>query len=180
MTTALIAACFSGILRTAGIIISVIISAEFFYFLLFAKTTEEKIENHHVNPYHFRNTTKLIAQALSFIFFIQPGNDRFTIWAGRKSAASGNRVRSFSDRMPFSFCEKNNSTFSGRNDFSVSDPLNFSNADERFFHSGNATHTINVFSTIRGVNFYSFIVRRKVVTEKLFTNPAMQNLTTCL
>ncbi len=90
MTTALIAACFTGILRAVGMLLSVIISAEFIYFLLFSGSPEEEKENHLFNPnrskllfsraffyakensvctpYRFKNR-KLIAQALSFIFF---------------------------------------------------------------------------------------------------------------
>ena len=96
MTTAMTTACFTGLVRAVGILLSVIISAEFIYFLLFSETPEEAKENYLFNPsrskllfsgasndakensvctpYRFKNR-KLIAKAMSFIFFMQPGRN---------------------------------------------------------------------------------------------------------
>ena len=96
MTTALTTACFTGLVRAVGILLSVIISAEFIYFLLFSGTSDEAKEkqlfnpnrskllfsgafyyakeNSSCTPYRFKNL-KLIAQAMSFIFFTQPGRN---------------------------------------------------------------------------------------------------------
>jgi hypothetical protein len=92
MTTAMITACFTGLVRAAGILSSVIISSEFIYFLFFSETPEEAKENFVFNPsrsklllsgafysakensvcnpYRFKNVSKLTAKALGFIFFV--------------------------------------------------------------------------------------------------------------
>jgi hypothetical protein len=157
MTTAMIAACFIGLVCAVGILLSVIISAEFIYFLLFANTleaaTESNVsnpyrfkllfsrascgakENGAGNPYRFKNASKLTAKAMGFIFFIQPGRDRFAIYAGNDlSSTSGNL-----------------SSVSGNN-----------------------------YSTIYPGNYHSSTMRLNDVTRKLFAHRAMQNLTTCL
>ena len=94
--TAMITACFTGLVRAAGILLSVVISSEFLYFLLFPGSPKENAEinflnpyrslllifgtsygvkeNSACNPYRFKNASKLIAKAVSFIFFIYPGN----------------------------------------------------------------------------------------------------------
>ena len=91
----MITACFTGLVRAVGILLSVIISAEFIYFLLFSGLPEEARENYLFNPsrskllfsgvfysakensvcnpYRFKKP-KLIAQALSFIF-LYPNTD---------------------------------------------------------------------------------------------------------
>jgi len=95
MTTAMITASFSGLVRAAGILIFVITSAEFIYILLFSGSPRETAEINFLNPYrplllisgtscdvkdfsvcnpyHFKNA-KLIAKALSFILFIHHEN----------------------------------------------------------------------------------------------------------
>jgi hypothetical protein len=92
MTTAMITACFTGLVRAAGILSSVVISSEFIYFLFFSETPEEAKENFVFNPsrskllfsgasysakeisvcnpYRFKNVSKLTAKALGFIFFV--------------------------------------------------------------------------------------------------------------
>ena len=92
----MITACFSGLVRAAGILLSVIISSEFIYFLLSPRPLKENAEinflnpyrslllisgtsysvkeNSACNPYRYKNASKLIAKAVSFIFFIYPGN----------------------------------------------------------------------------------------------------------
>ncbi len=155
MTTAMTTACFTGLVRAVGILLSVIISAEFIYFLLFSETTEESRENNLFNPsrskllfsgafnrakensvcnpYRFKNP-KLIAQALSFIFLYRGDS-------------------------PFAICsEKNQSSTSGN----------------RFSIPGNH------YSSIHPGNYHSSTLRRNDVTRKLFANRAMQNPTTCL
>jgi hypothetical protein len=109
MTTAMITACFTGLVRAAGILSSVIISSEFIYFLLFSETPEEAKENYVFNPsrpkllfsgasysakeisvcnpYRFKNASKLTAKALGFIFFINPCNYHSTLMR-RTSTAS--------------------------------------------------------------------------------------------
>jgi hypothetical protein len=94
MTTAMITDCFTGLVRAVGILLSLIISAECIYFLLFSEKSEEAREsylnnpgrfkllfsgasnhakeNSACNPYRFKNASKLIAKAMSFIFFIHP------------------------------------------------------------------------------------------------------------
>ena len=155
MTTAMITACFAGLVRAVGILLSVLISSEFIYFLLFSGTPEEARENYLFNPIRskllfsgasnhakensvcnpdrFKNR-KLIAQALSFIFFIQPGGNRFAIYTCKNYSSSGNY---------------------------------FSNSE-------------NNYSSIHPGNYHSSTLRRNDVTRKLFANRAMQNLTTCL
>jgi hypothetical protein len=156
MTTAMITACFTGLVRAVGILLSVIIFSEFIYFLLFTETPDEARENYifnpsyskllfsgasnHAkensvcNPYRFKKA-KLIAKAMSFIFFISPEKNRFAIYAGNNlSSTSGNR-------------------------FSVSG---------------------NNYSSIHPGNYHSSTWRRNDLTRKLFANRAMQNLTTCL
>jgi hypothetical protein len=156
MTTAMTTACFTGLVRAVGILLSVIISAEFIYFLLFSGTPEEARENYvfnpsrskllfygasnHAkensvcNPYRFKKE-KLIAKAMGFIFFVQPGKNRFAICSEKnRSSASGNR-------------------------FSIPG---------------------NNYSSIDTGNYHSSTLRRNDVTRKLFANRTMQNLTTCL
>ena len=92
MTTAMMTACLTGLVRTIGILSSVIISSEFIYFLFFSETPEEAKENFVFNPsrskllfsgasysakeisvcnpYRFKNVSKLTAKALGFIFFV--------------------------------------------------------------------------------------------------------------
>jgi len=160
MTTAMTTACFTGLVRAAGMLLTVIILAEFIYFLLFSdqlkEAEENKLshsdrfkflfsdafhakENNVCNPYRFKNQSKLSAKALSFIFFIQPGVDRFAT------------------------CECKNHSSSGKN-YSANS----------FFNSEN-----NPFS-IHPVNNHSINVQRNDVTGKLFTNGTLQNPTTCL
>jgi hypothetical protein len=89
MTTAMITDCFTGLVRAVGILLSVIISSEFIYFLLFSESQEEAKEkylfnparlnrlfsaasysakgNSVCNPYRFKKP-KLIAKAMGFIF----------------------------------------------------------------------------------------------------------------
>ena len=50
MTTAMITDCFTGLVRAVGILLSLIISAECIYFLLFSETPEEAKENYLFNP----------------------------------------------------------------------------------------------------------------------------------
>ncbi len=91
MTTAMITDCFTGLVRAVGILLSVIISSEFIYFLLFSESPEEAKEkylfnparlnrlfsaasysakgNSVCNPYRFKKP-KLTAKAVGFIFFI--------------------------------------------------------------------------------------------------------------
>ena len=155
MTTAMTTACFTGLVRAVGILLSVIISAKFIYSLLFSETTEEARENYLFNPSHskllfsgafnrakensvcnpdrFKNR-KLIAQALSFIF-LYPGDYLFAICS-----------------------EKNQHSTSGN----------------RFSIPGNN------YSSIHPGNYHSSTLRRNDLTRKLFANRAMQNLTTCL
>jgi hypothetical protein len=92
MTTAMTTDCFTGLVRAVGILFSLIISAECIHILLFSNTMEESKENYVFNParlnrlfsgafysakensvcnpYRFKNASKLIAKAMSFIFFI--------------------------------------------------------------------------------------------------------------
>jgi len=93
----MITACFTGLVRAVGILISAVICfAEFIYFLLFSgspeETGENKLynpsrpkplfsgasygvkENSVCNPYRFKNASKLTARAVGFIFFIHPEN----------------------------------------------------------------------------------------------------------
>ena len=146
--------CFIGFVRAVGMLLSVIISAEFIYFLLFSDTPEEARENYifnpsrskllfseassHAkesvcNPNRFKNA-KLIAKAMSFIFFLNPGRVRFAV------------------------CNCKNHSSSGKY---------FSNSE-------------NNYSSIHPGNYHSSSLRRNDMTRKLFANRAMQNLTTCL
>ena len=155
MTTAMITECFIGLVRAVGMLLSVIISAEIIYFLLFSDTPEEARENYlfnpsrskllfsgasnHAkensvcNPNRFKNA-KLIAKALSFIFFVHPGRNRFAICTCKNHSSSGNY---------------------------------FSNSE-------------NNYSSIHPENYHSSTLPRYDLTRKLFANRAMQNLTTCL
>src|SRR5579864_2379397 len=92
MTTAMTTDCFTGLVRAVGMLLFVIVSSEFIYFLLFSATVKESKENYvfnpgrlnlfsgaffnvkensACNPYRFKNA-KLIAKAMSFIFFMNP------------------------------------------------------------------------------------------------------------
>jgi hypothetical protein len=95
MTTAMITASFSGLVRAVGILLSVIISSEFIYFLLFSGSLKENAEINFLNPYRvlllisgtsysvkdfsvcnpyrFKNASKPTAHAVGFIF-LYPGN----------------------------------------------------------------------------------------------------------
>ncbi|HET7002652.1 MAG TPA: hypothetical protein VFI33_15115 [Puia sp.] len=111
MTTAMITACFSGLVRAVGILLSVIISSEFIYILLFTESPEEikeqnlfnptrlnrlfsgacysAKENSVGNPYRFKKP-KLTARAVGFIF-LYPGEYRFAICSEKNlSSTSGN------------------------------------------------------------------------------------------
>jgi hypothetical protein len=74
MSTATITACFTGLVRAIGMLLTAIVLAEFIYFLLFSEKSEEVTGNNDCNPYRFENATKPTAKALGFIFFIYPGN----------------------------------------------------------------------------------------------------------
>ena len=156
MTTAMTTDCFTGLVRAVGmLLLFVIVSSEFIYFLLFSGTVKESKENYvfnpgrlnlfsgaffnvkensACNPYRFKNA-KLIAKAMSFIFFTYPGYYRFAICAG-----------------------KNHSSIS----------------ENRFSFSGNN------YSSIHPGKHHSSTWRRNDVTRKLFAYRAFQNLTTCL
>ena len=155
MTTAMTTACVTGIVRAAGILLSVIPGAECIYSFLFAGKPEagdsnrynpsrskplfseasySATENNVCNPYRFKNETKLIAQALGFIFFIQPRADRFALDVCKNHSSSGNY---------------------------------FSNSE-------------NNYSSIYTENHHSSTLRRNDVTRNLFANRTMQNPTTCL
>ena len=151
----MITTCFAGLVRAVGILLSVLISSEFIYFLLFSGKPEEARENYDFNPSRskllfsgasnhakensvcnpnrFKNA-KLIAKAMSFIFFMHPGRNIFAICACKNHSSSGNY---------------------------------FSNSE------------IN-YSSIHPGNYHSSSLQRYDVTRKLFANRAMQNLTTCL
>ena len=155
MTTATITDCFIGLVRAVGMLLSVIISAEFINFLLFSDTPEEARENYLFNPSRskllfseasnhakensvcnpdrFKNA-KLIAKAMSFIFFMQPGRNRFAICVCKNHSSSGKY---------------------------------FSNSE-------------NNYSSIHPGNYHSSSMQRYDLTRKLFANRTMQNLTTCL
>jgi hypothetical protein len=170
MTTAMTPDCYTGLVRAVGMLLSVIVSSEFIYFLLFSETPDEARENYvfnpsyskllfsgvsnHAkensvcNPYRFKKA-KLIAQALSFIFFMHPRCVRFAISTCKNHSSSGNH---FSN--------------SGNNDSSTS--------GNRFSISGNN------YSYIYPGNDQSFTWRRNNVTRKVFADRAMQNITTCL
>jgi hypothetical protein len=72
MSTAMITACFTGLVRAVGMLLAVIVPAETIYLILFSEVSEEATGNNVCNPYHFENATKSTAKALGFIFFIQP------------------------------------------------------------------------------------------------------------
>jgi hypothetical protein len=155
MTTAMTTDCFIGLVRAVGMLLFVIVSSEFMYFLLFSEIPEEARENHVFNPSHskllfsgafnpakensvcnpdrFKNA-KLIAQAMSFIFFMHPGNNRFAISTRKNHSSSG---------------------------------YSFSNSG-------------NNYSSLYTENYHSSTLRRFNVTRKLFANRPVQNLTTCL
>jgi hypothetical protein len=156
MTTAMITACFTGLVRAVSILLSVIISSEFIYFLLFSESPEEVKEKYlfnparlnwlfsgafysakgssFCNPYRFKNASKLTARAVGFIFFIHPGRNRFAICTCKNHSSSGNY----------------------------------------FSTSGNN------YSSIHPVNYHSSTWQRNDVTRKLCAGLPMQNLTTCL
>ena len=107
MTTAMTTDCFIGLVRAVGMLLFVIVSSEFIYFLLFSETPEKARENYVFNPSHskllfsgafnpakensvcnpdrFKNA-KLIAQAMSFIFFMHPGYNKFAIATNHHSS----------------------------------------------------------------------------------------------
>src|ERR1700760_4561533 len=113
MTTAMITACFTGLVRAVGILLSVIIPSKYIYFLLFSASPEEAEENNLFNPSRskllfsgasysakensvcnpnrFKNA-ELIAKALSFIFFKYPGNYQLSYL--RRPVTTGNPVYS--------------------------------------------------------------------------------------
>jgi hypothetical protein len=155
MTTAMITDCFTGLVRAVGMLLSIIISAEIIYFLLFSETPEEAREcylnnpgrfkllfsgasnhakeNSACNPYRFKNASKLTARAVGFIFFIHH-RDQFAICGCKNHSSSVN---------------------------------NFSNSE------------IN-YSSIYPGNYHSSTLRRHEVKPRLFANGAMLKLTTCL
>ena len=146
---------FAGLVRAVGILLSIIISSECIYFLLFSETPEEARENYLFNPSRskllfsgafnpakensvcnpdrFKNA-KLIAKAMSFIFFMPPGRNRYAMCMCKNHSSSGKY---------------------------------FSNSE-------------NNYSSIHPENYHSSSLQRYDVTRKLFANGAMQNLTTCL
>ena len=155
MTTAMITDCLTGLVRVVGILLSVIISSEFIYFLLFSESPEEAKEkylfnparlnrlfsaasysakgNSVCNPYRFKKP-KLIAKAMGFIFCINPGKYQFAICVCKNHSSSGNY---------------------------------FSNSE-------------NNYSSIHPGNHHSSTWRRNDVTRKLFAYRTLQNPTTCL
>ena len=148
--------CFTGLVRAVGMLLFVILSSEFIYFLLFSESPEEAKEkylfnparlnrlfseasysakgNSVCNPYRFKKP-KLIAKAMSFIFFTYPGDYRFAICAGKNQSA---------------------------------------NSGNRFSSSG------NYYSSIHPGKHHSYTWRRNDVTRKLFAYKTLQNPTTCL
>jgi hypothetical protein len=84
MSTAMITACFTGLVRAIGMLSTVIVLAESINFLLFSVGSEEATGNNVCNPYHFKNSSKLTAKALGFIFFAYPRKENFysTIYPG--------------------------------------------------------------------------------------------------
>jgi hypothetical protein len=157
MTTAMITACFTGLVRAVGILISAVIcSAECIYFPLFSEspeaTGENKLynpsrpkplfsgaffnaeENSVCNPYRFKNASKLTAKAMSFIFFIHPGADRLATCVCKNHSSSGNY---------------------------------FSNSEFNFY-------------SIHRENYHSSTLRRQDVTGKPVYGQCTQKPTTCL
>jgi hypothetical protein len=76
MTTAMTTACFTGLVRAVGMLVTVIILAECIYFILFSETSKEVTGSKVCNPYRFKNESKLTAKALGFIFFTYPANEK--------------------------------------------------------------------------------------------------------
>lgn len=154
MTTAMITASFTGLVRAVGMLLTIIILAEFIYFILFSQSTEEAgenlfnparlnrlfsgtfegaKENSVCNPYRFKKP-KLIAQAMGFIFFIHPGHNRLAICICKNQSSPGNY-------------------------FSTSE---------------------NNYSSTYPENYHSSTLLPYDVTRKLFANRPVQNTTTCL
>lgn len=101
MFTAMITTSFTGLVRAVGMLVILSILAEHINFILSAETLKEGSEkppinpirskqlfsvaflnakeNSVCNPYRFKNVIELTAQALSFIFFIHPGNHQSSI-----------------------------------------------------------------------------------------------------
>ena len=118
MFTAMITTSFSGLVRAVGMLVILSILADHINFILSAEASKEASEkppinpirfkmlfsgalnaskeNSTCNPYRFKNVIELTAQALGFIFFIQPRRYRYAICAGHNFSPSGNRT-SFSE-----------------------------------------------------------------------------------
>jgi hypothetical protein len=103
MTTAMMTASFTGLVRAIGMLLTVIILAEFIYILLFSELLTEAGENDVFNPSRSKllfsgacnsakenrvynpnrlKKAKLIAKAMGFIFFMQPGKNYSFIHTG--------------------------------------------------------------------------------------------------